>query len=253
MDSQSNHVVDISSAVISGEESHKQANSGELALQYHPLNQIAESPGHLLLFKLWQREEDLHGRRAAALEARMDAAKRAVFHLSCLFLAFHGLSFTLLFNASVAGASCRSWWLPCSLSLTTSLAVTVTVQAAVRTYWRISQRLQRERQDGRALARCVRELRMKGADFDLSKEPQKSSKRMKSSSVEVKWRPLGWCSSTSSPFASFPSPESSSPPSDSYSAVDALSKKLIIDRVSSLLFNSKHYTLRQKTYCTDRD
>ncbi|KAG6501867.1 hypothetical protein ZIOFF_041751 [Zingiber officinale] len=194
MDSQSSHVVDISTAVISGKESHKQANSGELALQYHPLNQIVESPGHLLLFKLWQREEDLHGRRAAALEARMDAAKRAVFHLSCLFLAFHGLSFMLLFNASVAGASCHGWWLPCSLSLTTSLAVTVAVQAVVHTYWRISRRLQREREDGRALARCVRELRMKGADFDLSKEPQKSSKRMKSSSVEVKWRPLAWCS-----------------------------------------------------------
>ncbi|WOK92016.1 hypothetical protein Cni_G00707 [Canna indica] len=164
------------------------------ALQHHPLTQISESAGHLLLLKLWQREEDLHGRRAAAIESRMDAAKRAAFHLSCLFLSFHGLSLTLIFNASVAGGgACRSWWLPSSLSLLTSLVVAGAVQAAVRAYWALSRRLQRERGDGRALARCVQELRMKGDSFDLSKEPQ-TSKRMKSSSVEVKWRPLRWCS-----------------------------------------------------------
>ncbi|KAG6487989.1 hypothetical protein ZIOFF_056747 [Zingiber officinale] len=113
----------------------------------------------------------------------MDAAKRTVFHLSCLLLSFHGLSFTLLFIASVADTSCRGWWFPCSLSLTTSLVVTVAVQVVVRTYWRILRRLQREREDERALAWCVREMRMK--DFDLSKEPQKNSKWMKSSSVEA--------------------------------------------------------------------
>ncbi|KAG6536425.1 hypothetical protein ZIOFF_001481 [Zingiber officinale] len=145
----------------------------------------------ILLSKL---EEDHHGRRAAVLEARMDAAKHAVFHLSCLLLAFHDLSFTLLFFASVAGASCHSWWLPCSLSLTTSLAVIIVVQVVVRAYWQILWRLQREREDERALARCVREMRMKGLDFDLSKEPQKSLKWMKNSSVDVKWRSLAWCS-----------------------------------------------------------
>ncbi|XP_042386653.1 uncharacterized protein LOC121978364 [Zingiber officinale] len=106
----------------------------------------------------------------------MDAAKHDVFHLSYLLLAFHSLSFTLLFIASVVGASCRGWWLPCSLSLTTSLAVTVAVQVVMRTYWRILRRLEREHEDKRALTQCVREMRMKGADFNLSKEPQKSSK-----------------------------------------------------------------------------
>ncbi|XP_042423569.1 uncharacterized protein LOC122011238 [Zingiber officinale] len=133
-----------------------------MVLQYHPLNEIAKSSDHLHLFKLWQPEEDRHGRRAVVLEARMDAAKRTVFHLSCLLLSFHGLSFTLLFIASVADTSCRGWWFPCSLSLTTSLVVTVAVQVVVRTYWRILRRLQREREDERALAWCVREMRMKG-------------------------------------------------------------------------------------------
>ncbi|KAG9148818.1 hypothetical protein Leryth_024718 [Lithospermum erythrorhizon] len=29
------------------------------AMQEHPLMEISNSPGHLLLLKLWQREEDL--------------------------------------------------------------------------------------------------------------------------------------------------------------------------------------------------
>ncbi|KAL0733333.1 hypothetical protein Bca4012_009543 [Brassica carinata] len=46
-----------------------------------------------------------------------------------------------------------------------------------------------ERNDNRTLTRCVLELRMKVSSFDLSKEPM-SGKRMKSSSVEIKWKPV---------------------------------------------------------------
>ncbi|XP_044473164.1 uncharacterized protein LOC123201639 [Mangifera indica] len=60
-------------------------------------------------------------------------------------------------------------------------------------YWKVWRQLQRERGDNRALTRCIQELRMKGASFDLSKEPQRG-KRMKSSSVEIKWKPFAWCS-----------------------------------------------------------
>ncbi|OVA12324.1 hypothetical protein BVC80_1799g5 [Macleaya cordata] len=49
-------------------------------------------------------------------------------------------------------------------------------------YWKVSRQLQRERSDSRALTRCIQELRMKGASFDLSKEPQ-NARRMKSSSL----------------------------------------------------------------------
>ncbi|RRT65887.1 hypothetical protein BHE74_00006046 [Ensete ventricosum] len=188
------HVVEIPAAAGAEPRRHSDGDDNALVvIQHHPLTQISESPGHLLLLKLWQREEDLHGRRAAALEARMDGAKREAFHLSCLFLAFHGLSLTLLFAASVAGDACRDWWVPSCLSLLTSLVLVGAVHARVRAYWGLSRLLQRDRADGRALARCVQELRMKGASFDLSKEPQ-TSKRMKSSSVEVKWPPLRWCS-----------------------------------------------------------
>ncbi|OEL22126.1 hypothetical protein BAE44_0016854 [Dichanthelium oligosanthes] len=148
----------------------------------HPLGEIAASAGHLLLLKLWQREEDRLGRRACALEARMDAARRDAFYLCAAFLAFHGLSLALLFAASVASAAssaggggqtsnaaCRRWWAPSSLSLAASLALAAAVQ--------------------------LRELRMKGAAFDLSKEPQYGVTRAKCASVEGAgaWAPLRWC------------------------------------------------------------
>ncbi|KAJ1390334.1 putative tetraspanin-18-like [Sesbania bispinosa] len=67
------------------------------------------------------------------------------------------------------------------------------IQVKVQRYWKVCGQLQRERNDSRAVGRCIQELRMKGASFDLSKEPH-SGKRMKSSSVEIKWKPLTWCS-----------------------------------------------------------
>ena len=160
------------------------------------------SAGHLLLLKLWQREEDRLGRRACALEARWDA-----FYLCAAFLAFHGLSLALLFAASVAAsaaaaavspspsAACRRWWAPSSLSLAASLALAAAVQLRVCAYWHAAARLRRDRGDARALARAVQELRLKGAAFDLSKEPQYGVTRAKCASVEGAgaWAPLRWC------------------------------------------------------------
>ncbi|CAB4312251.1 unnamed protein product [Prunus armeniaca] len=158
------HVVE-----IPVDEEHQQKLSSAMtiisAIQHHPLMEISESPGHLLLLKLWRREEDLFGRRIARKESRMDSIRREIFQLCCFFLIFHGFFMTILFTSSVN--LCR--------------------------YWKVWNQLQREKTDNRALTRCIQELRMKGASFDLSKEPQ-SGKRMKSSSVEIKWKPVTWCS-----------------------------------------------------------
>ncbi|KAG0466407.1 hypothetical protein HPP92_017987 [Vanilla planifolia] len=166
-------------------------------MQHHPLTEISASPGHLLLLKLWQREEGLIASRIGSKEAQLDAVKREAFQLCSLLFFFHGLFLTLLFVSSVGQSedrrACRGWWVPGCLSLVTSLVVVSTVQLRIWRYWRIYGQLRRERGDGRALARCVQELRMKGASFELGKEPQ-ASKRIKSSSVEVRWRPLRWCS-----------------------------------------------------------
>ncbi|KAH9804508.1 hypothetical protein KPL71_002154 [Citrus sinensis] len=166
------------------------------AIQHHPLMEISQSPGHLLLLKLWQREEDLFGRRISLKESRMDSSKREIFQLCCFFLVFHGFFLTLLFTSSVSPKyehTCRKWWIPSILSLSTSLVFVFLVQFKLYRYWKVCRQLQREKNDNRALTRCIQELRMKGASFDLSKEPL-SGKRMKSSSVEIKWKPLTWCS-----------------------------------------------------------
>ena len=145
------HVVEIPVAVDGGESCGGEAFRDTAAAGggHHPLGEIAASAGHLLLLKLWQREEDRLARRACALEARMDAARRDAFYLCSAFLAFHGLSLALLFAASVAGSAaggggaCRRWWAPSTLSLAASLALAAAVQLRVCAYWRAAARLRR--------------------------------------------------------------------------------------------------------------
>jgi|UniRef100_A0A2N9J9W6 hypothetical protein len=171
------------------------------AIQHHPLMEISGSPGHLLLLKLWQREEDLYGRRIALKETRLDSLKREIFQLCCFLFIFHGLFLTMLFTTSIKSQdqdqhthdTCKKWWIPGILSVSTSFVFVLLVQVKLCRFWKVWRQLHRERNDSRALSRCIQELRMKGASFDLSKEPQ-SGKRMKSSSVEIKWKPLTWCS-----------------------------------------------------------
>jgi hypothetical protein len=143
----------------------------------HPLGEIAGSAGHLLLLKLWQREESRLGRRACALEALMDAARRDAFYLCAAFLAFHGLSLALLFAASVSASAVSP---PAEQrAACCSLAGGGGCRRPCR--WSRPSRSRRPCSSGsapgvrtatRALARCVQELRMKGAAFGLSKEPQ---------------------------------------------------------------------------------
>ncbi|KAK4779151.1 hypothetical protein SAY86_006679 [Trapa natans] len=140
--------------------------------------EISESPGHLLLLELWQREESLFARRATLRETRMESIKREIFELCCSFFVFHFLFLTLLFVSSVdilgRVLNCRDWWIPTVLS--------------------VERQLHRAKGDNRALSRCIQELRVKGSSFDLSKEPAIAKRMMKSSSVEIKWKPLTWCS-----------------------------------------------------------
>ncbi|KAL8462062.1 hypothetical protein ACS0TY_032416 [Phlomoides rotata] len=164
------------------------------AMESHPLAEISQSPGHFLLLKLWQREEDLFGRRMSRKESRKDGIRREIFQLCCFFFVFHGLFLTILFTSSnPEHHHCKKWWIPSVLSAFTSLVMVFLVQVKLCRYWKVDRQLQRDRVEARALTRCIQELRMKGASFDLSKGPQ-SGKRMKSSSVEIKWKPLTWCS-----------------------------------------------------------
>ncbi|XP_008344734.3 uncharacterized protein LOC126615702 [Malus sylvestris] len=183
------------------DEEHQQKLSSAMtiisAIQHHPLMEISESPGHLLLLKLWRREEDIFARRIARKESRMDSIRREIFQLCCFLLIFHGFFTTILFTSSFYKSEdhhvCKKWWIPSVLSLSTSFVFVFLVQVNLWRYWKVWNQLLRDKSVNRELTRCIQELRMKGASFDLSKEPQ-SRKRMKSSSVENKWNPLTWCS-----------------------------------------------------------
>ncbi|XP_021758141.1 uncharacterized protein LOC110723136 [Chenopodium quinoa] len=175
-------------------------------IQQHPMMEISKSPGHLLLLKLWQREEHLFARRIDVNESKLDNLRREIFHLCLSFLVFHAFVTTLLFtsscSASIQGAHsgltrCQKWWVPSFLGAATSVAIAVLVQVKLWRYWKVTEKLRREKTDSRALGRAVQELRMKGASFDLAKEMSFCNinyKIKKSSSVEIKWKPKIWCS-----------------------------------------------------------
>ncbi|KAL8150661.1 hypothetical protein V2J09_020469 [Rumex salicifolius] len=165
----------------------------QVAMEHHPLTEISKSPGHLLLLKLLQREDDLFARKIAIKETRIHSIKREISHLCTSFLLFHGIFFTLLFTASVTGNRAADWWVPSSLSLATSLAIVAMAQLRLRRYWKVRRQLENERVENRAVGRRAQELRMKGAGFDLSSDPIAPTKRFKSSSVEISWGPSAWC------------------------------------------------------------
>ncbi|PIN24406.1 hypothetical protein CDL12_02860 [Handroanthus impetiginosus] len=153
-----------------------------VAIQHHPLAEISKSPGHFLLLKLWKREEDIFGRRMSRKESRKDGIGREIFQLCCFYFVYPGLFFTILFTSTSSGDHhCKKWWIPSILSLCTSLVIVFLVQVKLCRYWKVKRQLQRDRAKGRAPTRCIQELRMKGA-------------KLKSSSAEIKRRPLTWCS-----------------------------------------------------------
>ncbi|CAD5335028.1 unnamed protein product [Arabidopsis thaliana] len=132
-------------------------------IQQHPLSEISESPGHLLLLKLWQREEDLFCRRVLLKESRLESIKREIFQLCCFFLVFHGFFFTLVYSSSCSddadvvksNAVCKKWWIPSAVSLATSLVLVFLVQAKLFVFWKVYRGVHRERNDNRTLTRVV--------------------------------------------------------------------------------------------------
>lgn len=144
-------------------------------IQEHPLSQISESSGHLLLLKLWQRDEHLFGLRIGQRETKLECLKQQIFQLCCYFFLFNVLSLTLMFTSYNPNV-CHKWWGPAVSVAATSVVFVMAVQVKLWGYWKAAGELQRER--------------MKGCCFNLCKEPQSVGKRMKSSSVEIKWRPL---------------------------------------------------------------
>uniref|UniRef100_A0A7N0U1S5 Uncharacterized protein n=1 Tax=Kalanchoe fedtschenkoi TaxID=63787 RepID=A0A7N0U1S5_KALFE len=156
------------------------------AIQNHPLMEISESPGHLLLLKLFQREERINASRIFLKETNFSPST-SLFHMLCLPLLFA----STLNNPKT---SCSTWWIPSMVSLSLLLFVIFVVQVRVYKYWKVRRQMDKLRSENRSLSRCVVELRMKGRNFDLGKGVVSSKRVMKRSSVEMKWRPISWTS-----------------------------------------------------------
>uniref|UniRef100_A0A0A9HRY2 Uncharacterized protein n=1 Tax=Arundo donax TaxID=35708 RepID=A0A0A9HRY2_ARUDO len=161
------------------------------ARQEHPLSQIAASGTHRLLLKQWLKEEDLLARRVALREARLDGARKEIAFLYCAFFAFHAASVLLLFLSASASsgastaAACRRSWIPCLVSLLSSLAMLWALRYKSDTEAVLERLLAREREDALLLGNCVAGLKRKGLDFDLLKEVD-ALRRAKSLRVEAK-------------------------------------------------------------------
>ncbi|CAN6322408.1 unnamed protein product [Urochloa humidicola] len=157
--------------------------------QQHPLSQIAASATHRLLLKQWVKEEDLLARRVSLREARLDGARKENAFLYCAFFAFHAASVLLLFLSSSASSSpaaaCRRSWIPCLVSLLSSLSMLWALRYKSDTEAVLERLLAREREDALLLGRCVSELKRKGLEFDLLKEVD-ALRRAKSLRVEAK-------------------------------------------------------------------
>ncbi|XP_076954195.1 uncharacterized protein LOC143628503 [Bidens hawaiensis] len=127
------------------------------ALKDHLLMEISDSPGHLLLLKLLQREEDL----IALKETRLDTLRREVFQLCLFFFAFHILFFTILFGSSNnnnngADAVCHKWWIPMMTSSSFCAVIVVLGHMNIFSYWKVYGQILLVKTENQGLTRFCR-------------------------------------------------------------------------------------------------
>ncbi|GAB4836665.1 hypothetical protein Ancab_039535 [Ancistrocladus abbreviatus] len=155
----------------------------------HPLHQIAETPTHKLLLKQWLKEEELILGRMALKETQIDAVRKEITHLYTFFFLFHSTSLILLFNLSSKedpqSRACQRSWIPSLCSLLCSLGLIWAIRYKTDMENHLEKLLEREKEDGKLLGKCVDELKKKGLEFDLLKEVD-ALRRAKSMRVEAK-------------------------------------------------------------------
>lgn len=169
-------------------DNHTTAIMEPLSKSLHPLHEIAMTPTHKLLLKQWLKEEELILNRIALKETQIDSVRKELTHLYCFFFLFHSISLILLFSSSAASSvmgSCNRSWIPSLCSLFCSLGLIWAVRYKTDTESHLEKLLEREKEDGKLLGKCVEELKKKGLEFDLLKEVD-ALRRAKSLRVEGK-------------------------------------------------------------------
>lgn len=156
----------------------------------HPLHQIAETPTHKLLLKQWLKEEELILNRISLKETQIDSVRKEITQLYIFFFLFHSIALLLLFSASSrdspgSESSCKRSWIPSFCSLLCSLGIIWAARYKTDVECHLEKLLEREKEDGNLLGKCVEELKKKGVEFDLLKEVD-ALRRAKSLRVETK-------------------------------------------------------------------
>ncbi|MBA0792358.1 hypothetical protein Gohar_016863 [Gossypium harknessii] len=154
----------------------------------HPLHQIAETPTHRLLLKQWLKEEELILNRISFKETQIDSVRKEITQLYIFFFLFHSISLLLLFNSSSRDSpvgACHRSWIPSLCSLLCSMGIIWAVRYKTDAEGHLEKLLEREKEDGKLLGKCVEELKKKGVEFDLLKEVD-ALRRAKSLRVEAK-------------------------------------------------------------------
>ncbi|KAK1367256.1 Rna polymerase ii elongation factor [Heracleum sosnowskyi] len=155
----------------------------------HPLHQIAETPTHKLLLKQWLKEEELILNRISNKETQLDSIRKEITQLFCFFFLFHSTSLILLFTTSTSfignNKGCQRSWIPSICSLVCSLAIIWAVRYKTDVESHLEKLLEREKEDGKLLGKCVEELKKKGVEFDLLKEVD-ALRKAKSLRIETK-------------------------------------------------------------------
>ncbi|XP_057765277.1 LOW QUALITY PROTEIN: uncharacterized protein LOC130986027 [Salvia miltiorrhiza] len=153
----------------------------------HPLQQIAGNPTHKLLLKQWLKEEELILNRLSLKETQIDATRKEITHLYCIFFLFHSTALLLLFAAAGQGQPhlCRRSWVPSLCSLLCSLGFIWAIRYKTDVESHLEKMLSREKEDSKLLGKCVEELKRKGVEFDLLTEVD-ALRRAKSLRVESK-------------------------------------------------------------------
>lgn len=156
----------------------------------HPLHQIAETPTHKLLLKQWLKEEELILGRIILKETQIDSVRKEITMLYIFFFLFHSTALVLLFSASSRDPlsnrlACHRSWIPSLCSILYSLGIIWAVRYKTDVEVHLEKLLEREKEDGKLLAKCVEELKKKGIEFDLLKEVD-ALRRAKSLRVEAK-------------------------------------------------------------------
>nr|XP_043622744.1 uncharacterized protein LOC122594333 [Erigeron canadensis] len=172
-------------AAVADEPKTNTAIMEPLSKSLHPLHEIAMTPTHKLLLKQWLKEEELILNRIALKETQIDSVSKEITHLYCFFFLFHSISLMLLFSSSNGSSSCNRSWIPSLCSLLCSLGLIWAVRYKTDTEAHLEKMLEREKEDGNLLGKCVDELKKKGLEFDLLKEVD-ALRRAKSLKVETK-------------------------------------------------------------------